>query len=103
MAHVEIINPREKLSPSLGGTGYLPPSKPMTLAQVDDAVAEAIRAGTAVDGAIMLKVARNSVKWSRPSKSRTRKLNLEDGVCECVVVGGNRDWWFAWVDGGNPQ
>jgi hypothetical protein len=86
LSHVELIQPREKISPSLGGTGYLPPSRPATLPEL----AEAIR-----QGQIVWKVARNSVNWRRPAE--TRRLQFENLQIKCAVIGSMRDWWFVRV------
>lgn len=86
LTHVELIKPGEKLAPALGGTGYLPPSKPSTLLEL----AEAVR-----DGQIIWKVARNSVAWDRPAS--TRRLQLPEAQIKCVVIGSIREWWFVRV------
>lgn len=94
MTHVEIINPREKLALSLGGTGYLPPNKPVTLAEIDKTIA-AFKAAAMPSGMFVLKVSRDSVNWKKHAE--TRRLKFSDGSCECVVIGSNRDWWFVSV------
>lgn len=86
MTHVELIQPNEKLSPSLGGTGYLPPSQPATLQELS----AAIRAGQ-----VVWKVARTSVDWRRPAQ--TRLLVLSEVRVRCTIVGGTKDWWFVHV------
>lgn len=86
MTHVELISPNERLSPQLGGTGYLPPATPATLPELADAV----RAGQ-----IVWKVARASVNWRRPANIRL--LNLGTVRIKCMVIGGQCDWYFVHV------
>ncbi len=86
MAHVEIIKPMEKIAPSLGGAGYLPPAKPATPPEL----AAAVRAGQ-----IVWKVARASVDWRRHAK--TRRLSFKECQIKCRVIGSTRDWWFVCV------
>lgn len=86
LAHVEIIRPSEKIAPSLGGTGYLPPAKAATLSEL----VAAVRAGQ-----VIWKVARATVDWRLPAK--TRRLQFEGFQIKCVVVGSMRDWWFVRV------
>lgn len=88
MTHVELIQPRERIDPSLGGTGYLPPSRPAALSEL----AAAIRAGQ-----IIWKVARKSVDWRRPA--RTRRLHLDGFQVRCSVLGSTGDWYFVQVLG----
>ena len=84
LSHVEIIQPRERISPGLGGTGYLPPAEPATWPEL----AAAVRAGQ-----IVWKVARNSVNWRRAAK--TRLLQFETVQIRCAVIGSTGDWWFV--------
>lgn len=86
LTHIELISPREKLSLELGGTGYVLPSKPATLPELITAV----RAGQ-----IVWKVARTSVDWRRPAK--TRRLQLAECQINCAVIGSTKDWWFVRV------
>ena len=95
MSHAEIIRPSERLSPSIGGTGYQPPSEPTTLANVLAAYEASLAAGVTVPGMFVLKVLRGSVNWKKPAKKR--RLTFSDGRCDCVVIGSNRDWWFVSV------
>jgi hypothetical protein len=85
-SHIELIQPREKIAPELGGTGYLPPSRPATLREL----AAAVRRGQ-----VVWKVARSSVDWKRPA--RTRRLQLERVQIKCAVIGSIREWWFVRV------
>lgn len=83
-AHIEIIKSGERIDPTLGGTGYLPPSRPATIQEI----AEAVRSGH-----LIFKVARNSVNWKHRAESR--RLQLPECQIPCVVVGGMREWWFV--------
>lgn len=94
LAHVEIIQPHERLAPPLG-SGYLPPQQPVTLADVDRAIDAAIGSGATVDGFFVVKVSRESVNWKKPAN--TRRLKFTDGTRDCVVIGSTMDWWFVCV------
>jgi hypothetical protein len=86
LSHVELIQPGERLSLALGGTGYLPPSRPATLPELTEAIRQ---------GQIVWKVARNSVDFRRPAE--TRRLQFENLQIKCAVIGSNREWWFVRV------
>ncbi len=91
MHHVEVIKPNERLSPELGGTGYLPPSEPASteamIADLENAQQQAPRLGIAV------------WKVKRESGKHPRRLTLPNGrYLNCSVIGGTgRDWWFVRV------
>jgi hypothetical protein len=88
-SHVEIINPRERLSPELGGTGYLPPATRATAAELaNDAAAQAEAFGI---GLAVWKV--RMVNTHRP-----KRLCIEGRHLACDVIGSVRDWWFVSVD-----
>ncbi len=86
LAHVELIKAGEKLSPDLGGTGYLPPAQAATLEELSAAVRR---------GEVIWKVARSSVNWARPAK--TRRLQLSEVQVACRVIGSVREWWLVMV------
>jgi len=73
MSHAEIIRPNEKLDPKLGGTGYLPPSTPTTLAEITAAYKASLAEGSTVPGLFVLKVYRGSVNWEKPATKRRLK------------------------------
>lgn len=89
MNHVEAIKPKERISPELGGTGYLPPSQP---SPVDILRAEMEKAEKQNLTSTVLKVKRTSSK-------HPRRLTLPNGrYLKCSVIGGTgRDWWFVKV------
>lgn len=80
-AHIELIQPFEKLGPN-----YQPPAQEATIDELALALA---------GGQIIWKVAKSSVRWRRPANYR---LLSRDGVAfKCVVVGGDRHWYFVHV------
>lgn len=89
MSHVEAIKAKERLSPELGGTGYLPPSDP---SPVEILKAEMEKAQNHNLSCTVLKVRRTSNK-------PPRRLTLPNGrYLNCSVIGGTgRDWWFVKV------
>jgi len=101
-AHVEIIRPCEKLSPDLGGTGYLDPLVPATRAELLATLPSPHFAEEQIPP--IWKVDRSSVIWKTPAVKR-RKLYVagkgDPGPCPFLlvrVVGGNRRWFFVAVD-----
>jgi hypothetical protein len=79
--HVELIDPAEKLS------GYQPPDRPSTPAELADA-----------GGPNVWKVARASVSWNGRRNSRNgRRLRLGRRNIKCQILGSTRDWWFVGV------
>lgn len=93
MAHIEVINPKEKIHPSLGGTGYQPPAQPST---VDELIADLNKANAATSlGVSVWKV-------KRESAIQPRRLTLPNGrYLKCRIIGGtgyeSGYWWFACV------
>lgn len=89
--HVELIDPTEKLSPELGGTGYLPPREPATREAL---LADACRTdnGTAEIGRVVWKLSRRSVN-TLPVK----QLRIFNKRIPCEVVGSLREWLFISV------
>lgn len=93
--HIELIDPMEKLSPGLGGTGYVGPKQPA------DALALYVNAVAAIESPYSLnmtvwKVLRRSVDWSQCAQFR--RLRVGSKTVACTVIGSNRDWWFVSVD-----
>jgi hypothetical protein len=86
LTHVELIQPMEKIDPRLGGTGYLPPTRPATIQELADAVRR---------GQIVWKVLQTSVNWRRPASSR--RLQMAEAQIKCKILGGTRQWWFVHV------
>lgn len=95
MAHIEVISPNERLAPSLGGTGYLPPAKPASSQELFQDASAALHYRHGV-GVVVWKVARESVQWRRWASSR--RLIVDGRVISCRVVGSQRHWWFVAVD-----
>jgi len=60
MMHIELIEATEKLTPSLGGTGYLPPRHPADAQQLSS---DAHRRVVEPLQMCVWKVARRSVGW----------------------------------------
>lgn len=91
MTHVETIKPHERLSPELGGTGYLPPSEPSTISELESDLRKA--------QAQMPSLGLSVWKVKRESSRHPRRLTLPNGrYLECKVIGGTgRDWWFVRV------
>jgi len=79
--HIEVIKPHEKLAPSLGGTGYLPPSEPSS---TETLIADLEKAKAAAEsiGVSVWKVLRRSNKYPR-------RLTLPNGRrLTCRTIGG---------------
>lgn len=96
LAHVEVIDPMEKVSPQLGGTGYVGPKESST-----SLVGLAVNARHAADqypelNATVWKVLKTSVDWRRYALSR--RLRLGPCVLKCEVIGSVQDWWFVSVN-----
>lgn len=90
-SHVEIIKPNERLDPSLGGTGYLPPTSPATWAEILD---ELRRVKAEFDlPCVAFKVLRSSTSWK--NHSANRRLLIGDTRIPCKLIGGIKDWWFV--------
>lgn len=89
MTHVEVIRPHERLSPELGGTGYLAPSKHSHIAAL---IADLEKANSQGLGVAVWKVRRESSR-------HPRRLTLPNGrYLRCRVIGSTgRDWWFVKV------
>lgn len=94
-AHIEVINPNERLASSLGGTGYLPPAKPASPQDLFHDASAALHYRYGI-GNTVWKVARESVRWRR--WAATRRLVIDGRTIPCVVVGSQRYWWFVSVD-----
>lgn len=95
VAHIELIKPTEKLSPDLGGTGYLPPSRPATLKELAEACAK---------GQVIWKVDRSTVNWKKAAKTRILDLGEHSELgrvrVRCVILGGtgcpSKGWAGYW-------
>lgn len=89
-SHIEVIKSGERLDPSLGGTGYLPPSSPSTSSEL---IAD-------LKHAALIAPTLNTAVWKvkRESMRHPRRLTLGNGKrLGCRVVGGARHWWFVSV------
>jgi hypothetical protein len=99
MAHIEIIKPHERIDPSLGGTGYLAPSQPSSLA---DLRADLEQSKTLFP---QLGVSVWKVKCESHSQPPPLRLTLPNGRYLKVahVLGGTGRvaegwyWWFVSV------
>jgi hypothetical protein len=94
--HVELIDPAEKLSPELGGTGYVGPTKPATAMDLYVNALAAVEQFPELNATVW-KVLRTSVSggWrAAPS----RRLRVGGHVVPCEVIGGVKHWWFVSVD-----
>ena len=81
MHHIEVINPREKIAPSLGGTGYLGPSEPSSVEALRADLENAKHQAAAI-GISVWKVLRQSNKYPR-------RLTLPNGRrLACRIIGG---------------
>lgn len=91
MAHIEVIKPHERLSPELGGTGYLPPSTPSSVKELATDLQKAQSQMPSLGLAVW--------KVKRESNKHPRRLTLPNGrYLRCSVIGGTgRDWWFVRV------
>lgn len=90
-AHVEVVHPKERLHPSLGGTGFLPPTKPATWTQI---LNELGRAKYEFDlPSAVFKVLRSSVSWK--DHKENRRLTIHGKRVSCRLIGGIKDWWFV--------
>lgn len=93
MAHIEAIKPGERIDPSLGGTGYLPPAQPSSAAEL---AADLNNANSV--SSLGLSV----WKVKRESPRHPRRLTLSNGrYLKCSVIGGTGYeggyWWFVRV------
>lgn len=99
--HIELINPREKLSPSLGGTGYLPPAEPATVRELLDDADRSERHPDLSLGFCVWKVAAHSVGWHHGRYRATRRLRVNGKQLPCRVLGSMRHWYFVAVRSAN--
>lgn len=90
-SHVEIIQPRERIDPSLGGTGYVGPKRPASLAEIS-AELDRARHEFKLPSAVF-KVLRGSVSWR--NHKANRRLFIEGHRIPCRLIGGIREWWFV--------
>lgn len=96
--HIELIQPGEKLAPSLGGTGYLPPGRPASrLDLMRDALARAQDSAAFID-LVVWKVARHSVAWHRGGWRAHRILKVGQKRIKATVVGSQQHWYFVAVE-----
>jgi hypothetical protein len=86
--HVELINPREKLSPELGGTGYVGPTEPASALSLYTNAEAAAQTG--LDWTIW-KLLRTKEHW------RPKRLKLYGRSIPCEVIGGTGEWLFVSV------
>lgn len=95
MAHVELIDPSEKLAPPLG-PGYLPPN---VAASIDVLLADLRRTdgGRGDLGFTVWKVKRTSVAWNHSAPINERRLRIYGARIACSILGGHRFWWFVAV------
>lgn len=93
--HVETIDPMEKLSPEIGGTGYVGPKAAASMQELRTSAIEAFRTHPAMP-LVVWKVLRSSVKWNR--FARWRNLRIDGRVVRCEVIGSTEDWYFVSVD-----
>lgn len=93
--HVELIDPKEKLSPSLGGTGYVAPKEPSSVLDLYANAAWAAETYPELNMTVW-KVSRASVNWKRHANQR--RLRIDGRSVPCEVIGGTHDWWFVSVD-----
>lgn len=93
--HIEVINPMEKLSVELGGTGYLGPKSPATQIEL---WADAVEAwGREPNlGFTVWKVLQSSVRWK--SYPVNRRLRVGGRVLPCEIIGSHSVWWFVSVN-----
>lgn len=90
-AHVEIIKPMERIDPSLGGTGYQPPTRPATWTQILNELGRAkYEFGLP---SCVFKVLRSSVSWK--DHKPQRRLLIHGQRVSCRLIGGIKDWWFV--------
>jgi hypothetical protein len=93
--HVELIDPMEKLSPSIGGTGYVGPTQPAEVLSLYINAAASLESWPELNATVW-KVLRSSVNWTQCAQYR--RLKVGGRVVPCSVIGGNLDWWFVSVD-----
>ena len=93
--HIETIAPEEKISPSLGGTGYVGPKQPASMLELyvnaTASIEQFSNLGTAV-----WKVLQSSVNWTQAAQFR--RLKIDGRTVPCEVIGSDRQWWFVAVD-----
>ncbi len=97
MMHIEVIAFTEKISPDLGGTGYLPPNKEPSSVKtlLDDAI---VRSREALNTSVW-KVARRSVGWHQGKYTGYRWLTIHGKrLIRARELGGNRFWYFVAVN-----
>lgn len=95
-SHVEMIKSNERLDPSLGGTGYLPPTTAATWAEILDELRR-VKAEFGLPCAAF-KVLRSSVSWKNHAESR--RLLIGNTHIPCKLIGGIKDWWFVSIQTG---
>lgn len=93
--HIETINPMERLSPELGGTGYVPPNKPASAFELYHDAQYSLSRFPGLNFTVW-KVARESVNWKRHAKFR--RLIVSGKPLQASVIGGTEHWWFVSVD-----
>jgi len=93
--HIEAIRPHERLSPALGGTGYLPPERPATRAELLDDLLDGVKRCPGLNAHVW-KVSRDSVRWDRTWSYR--RLSIDGSAIPCVIIGSVKDWWFVSVE-----
>ena len=93
--HVELIDPQEKLSKELGGTGYVGPKSPATPLELRMNAFDAANAHPDLNMTVW-KVLRSSVRWK--SNDKSRRIRIRDRMIPCEIIGGTRDWWFVSVN-----
>jgi hypothetical protein len=94
-AHVELIDPMEKVSPELGGTGYLGPKEPANALMLYANAAVAAKSFPELNMTVW-KVLRSSVNWQRYAK--WHHLIVGGRPIRCEVIGSVSEWWFVSVD-----
>lgn len=90
--HIEIIKPSERLAPSLGGTGYLSPTRSATAKEIA-AELNRVRGEFPDLPSAVFKVLRTTVSWQNHYPRRRLRFNGTTVSCRCV--GGIREWWFV--------
>lgn len=90
--HIELIDPKERLSPELGGTGYVGPRGAANVLDLFRSASAAFEQWPHLN-AVVWKVLRSSVNWKK--HANTRRLVVDGRRLDCTVIGGTMDWWFV--------
>jgi hypothetical protein len=98
--HVELIDPLEKISPELGGTGYVGPKEPANALSLYANAAVAAKSLPELNMTVW-KVLRSSVNWNKPAK--VRRLLVGGRTIPCEIIGSVSDWWFVSVDAAKAE